>query len=111
MQPLYVAVYGGVGILLAQCPVVVSERGVGPRVGFSPGHESFCFGIRRTCPVYFVRLVSFACFLLGLSPLLPFLSLHSSQTLGDELSGLDVPRVRGSCEPCLSSSLAARRCT
>lgn len=88
---------------------VISERGVGPRVGFSPGHESFCFGIRRTCPVYFVRLGSFACFLLGfISFFAAFLSLHSSQTLGDELSGLDVPRVRGSCEPRLSSSFGSK---
>lgn len=88
---------------------VVSERGVGPGVGFTPGHESSCFSIRRTCPIYFVKLGSFACFLLGfISSFAAFLSLHSSQTLGDELSGLDVPRMRGSCEPCLSSSFGIK---
>ena len=52
---------------------------------------------------------SFACFLLGfISSFAAFLSLHSSQTLGDELSGLDVPRMRGSCEPCLSSSFGIK---
>lgn len=56
-------------------------------------------------PHLLCKVGSFACFLLGfISPFSAFLSLHSSQTLGDELSGLDVPRMRGSCEPCLSSS-------